>query len=62
MDHTHGPLDSVQRFPVLTNVEGVSVMKDEEVNLKIEEIESSHTLGGVGEVIRGEGRGGFKCR
>jgi hypothetical protein len=58
MDHTHGPLD-FQRLPVLTNVKGVSVMKDEEVNLKIEEIESSHTLGGAGEVIRGEGRGGL---
>ena len=30
-------------------------MKDEEVNL--EEIEVSHTLGGVGEVVRGEGSG-----
>jgi hypothetical protein len=27
-------------------------MKDEE--LKLEEIESSHTLGGVGEAVRGE--------
>jgi len=31
-------------------------MKDEE--LKLEEIESSHTLGGVREAVRGEGRGG----
>ena len=30
-------------------------MKDEEV--KFEEIESSHTLRGTGEVVRGEGRG-----
>ena len=29
-------------------------MKDEE--LKLEEIESSLTLGGAGEVVRGEGR------
>ena len=38
-------------------VEGVGVMKDED--LKFEEIESSHTIGGtrVGEVVRGEGRG-----
>ena len=33
-------------------------MKDEDLNL--EEIEESHTLGGVGEVVRGELRGG--CR
>jgi hypothetical protein len=30
-------------------------MKDKE--LKLEEIEASHTLGGAGEVTRGEGRG-----
>ena len=30
-------------------------MKDEE--LKLKEIEVSHTLGGVGEVVRGQGRG-----
>ena len=30
-------------------------MKDE--GLKFEEIEDSYTLGGVGEVVRGEGRG-----
>ena len=34
-------------------VEGVVVMKDE--NLKIEEIDVSHTLGGVGEVVRERG-------
>jgi hypothetical protein len=33
-------------------VEGVSAMKDEV--LKLEEIEVSHTLGGAGEVSRGE--------
>ena len=38
-----------------SKVEGVGVMKDEE--LKFEEVESSHTLGGAGEVTRGEGRG-----
>ena len=32
--------------------EGVGVMKDEEI--KLEEIEDSHTLGGSGEVVRGE--------
>jgi hypothetical protein len=36
-------------------VENVGVMKDEEK--KFEEIEVSHTLGGAGEVGRGEGRG-----
>jgi hypothetical protein len=34
-------------------VEGVGVMKDKE--LKLEEIEASHTLGGAGEVSRGRG-------
>ena len=38
-----------------SKVEGVGVMKDEE--LKLEDIEASHTLGGAGEVSRGEGRG-----
>jgi hypothetical protein len=36
-------------------VEGVGVMKDEDI--KIEEIEVSHTLGGSGEVVRREGSG-----
>ena len=36
-----------------SKVEGVGVMKDEEP--KFEEVESSHTLGGSGEVTRGEG-------
>ena len=36
-------------------VEGVGVMKDED--LKFEEIEDSLKLGGVGEVTRGEGTG-----
>ena len=35
--------------------EELEVMKEEE--LKVEEIEVSLTLGGVGEVVRGEGRG-----
>jgi hypothetical protein len=35
-------------------VEGIGVMKDEEITP--EEKEGSHTLGGVGEVTRGEGR------
>jgi hypothetical protein len=37
------------------NVEGVGVMKDDE--LKFEESEVSHMLSGVGGVTRGEGRG-----
>jgi hypothetical protein len=38
-------------------VEGVGAMKDEE--LKLEEIQVSHTLGGAGESSRGEGSEGF---
>jgi hypothetical protein len=43
-------------------------MKDEELKLeeieeiKLVEIEASHTLGGAGEVVRGEGRGVRGCR
>ncbi len=36
-------------------VEVFGATKDEE--LKLEEIKTSHTLGGAGEVARGEGRG-----